>query len=211
MRRAAWRRLRRPPRTPSPTPHGPPTGWLEPRRAPPSWSGSSDAAGRPAFFSRSLAALGHDDPERRRARLYAVIETVIADEPQGFSLDDANIRRLCALAEVSRSGYYRRHGPHAPAGEDADLRDLIQRIALADRHYGCRRVARELRRQGLVVNHKRVARLMREDNLLALRAKPFVPRTTMRKHDCPVAKPNALGTLGHPPDPADPATGQDIG
>ncbi|MGO9770626.1 MAG: hypothetical protein ACLPSW_13915 [Roseiarcus sp.] len=61
---------------------------------------------------------------------------MIAFEPQGFSQDDANIRRLCALAEVSRAGYYRHFGPHAPAREDADLRDLIQRIALADRHCG---------------------------------------------------------------------------
>jgi putative transposase len=105
-----------------------------------------------------------------------------ADESQGFLEDDANIRRLCALGGVSRAGYYRHFGPHAPAREDADLRDLIQRIALADRHCGYRRVAHDLRRQGLIVNAKRVLRLMRADNLLSLRAKPFVPRTTMSRH-----------------------------
>ena len=130
------------------------------------------AADRPAtsgspFFSRSLAALGRDDLEQRRARLYAVIEDVIADAPQGFAHDEANIRHLCGLAGVSRAGYYRRRGPHWDARDDADLRDLIHRIALADRHYGYRRVKRELLRQGVVVNHKRVRRLMREDNLLA--------------------------------------------
>ena len=72
--------------------------------------------------------------------------------------------------------------PHAPARDDADLRDLIQRIALDHRHYGYRRIAQELRRQGLIVNAKRVLRLTREDNLLALRARPFVPRTTDSKH-----------------------------
>jgi len=95
---------------------------------------------------------------------------------------------------VSRAGYYRRRGAHPTAREDADLRDLIHRIALADRHCGYRRVKRELFRQGVVVNHKRVARLMREDNLLALRAKPFVPRTTMSKHDCPI-RPNLVRGL----------------
>ena len=105
-----------------------------------------------------------------------------ADESQGFLEDDANIRRLCALAEVSRAGYYRHFGPHAPAREDADLRDLIQREALAHRHYGYRRLAHALRRQGLIVNAKRVLRLMREDNLLSLRAKPFVPRTSDSRH-----------------------------
>ena len=105
-----------------------------------------------------------------------------AAEPQGFSQDDANIRRLCALGEASRAGYYRHFGPHAPAREDADLRDLIQREALAHRHYGYRRLAHALRRQGLIVNAKRVLRLMREDNLLSLRAKPFVPRTSDSRH-----------------------------
>jgi len=119
---------------------------------------------------------------------------VIADEPQGFAQDEANIRRLFALAEVSRASYYRRRGPHGAAREDADLRDLIHRIALADRHYGYRRVKHELFRQGVVVNLKRVARLMREDNLLALRGKPFVPRTTMSNHDCPI-RPNLVRGL----------------
>jgi putative transposase len=107
---------------------------------------------------------------------------MIALESQGFSHDDANIRRLCALGEVSRAGYYRHFGPHRLAREDADLRDLIQRAALGHRHYGYRRIAEELRRQGLIVNAKRVLRLMREDNLLSLRAKPFVPRTSDSRH-----------------------------
>ena len=56
------------------------------------------------------------------------------------------------------------------------MRDAIQRVALANRHYGYRRIAAQLRRDGLVVNHKRVLRLMRRDNLLCLRERPFVPR-----------------------------------
>ncbi len=107
---------------------------------------------------------------------------MIALESQGFSQDDANILRLCGLGGVSRAGYYRHFGPHAPAREDADLRDLIQRAALSHRHYGYRRIAQELRRQGLIVNAKRVLRLMRADNLLCLRARPFVPRTSDSRH-----------------------------
>ena len=105
-----------------------------------------------------------------------------SDESQGFLQNDANIERLCALGGVSRAGYYRHFGPHASARDDADLRDLIQRCALADRHCGYRRITHALRRQGLILNAKRVLRLMREDNLLALRAKPFVPRTTDSRH-----------------------------
>jgi len=107
---------------------------------------------------------------------------MIAAEPQGFSKDDANVERLCGLGGVSRAGYYRRFGPHPPQRDDANLRDLIQRIALDNRHYGYRRIAQELRRRGLIVNDKRVRRLTREDNLLVQRATPFVPTTTMSRH-----------------------------
>jgi putative transposase len=108
---------------------------------------------------------------------------MIAAEPQGFPKDDATVERLCRLGGVSRAGYYRHLGPHREKRDDADLRDLIQRIALANRRYGYRRIAHELRRRGLTVNMKRVRRLTREDNLLSQRARPFVPATTMSRHD----------------------------
>lgn len=108
-------------------------------------------------------------------------------EPQGFCEKDADIQRLCGLSGVSRAGYYRRFAPKAAKRDDADLRDLIHRIALADRGYGYRRIAHQLRRQGLLVNAKRVLRLTREDNLFALRRRPFVPQTTMSRHGFEVA------------------------
>jgi len=107
---------------------------------------------------------------------------MIAVGSQGFPQNDAAIARLCALGSVSRAGYYRFLGPHPAKRDDADLRDLIQKIALDNRCYGYRRIAKELRRQGLIVNDKRVRRLTREDNLLSQRAKPFVPATTMSRH-----------------------------
>jgi putative transposase len=116
-----------------------------------------------------------------------------AVEPQGFLKDDANVERLCALSRVSRAGYYRQFAPHAPRREDADLRDLIQRIALDNRYYGYRRIAFQLRRQGLIVNAKRVLRLTREDNLLALRGRPFVPQTTMSRHEFEIAPNRTRG------------------
>jgi len=63
------------------------------------------------------------------------------------------------------------------------MRDAIQRVALMDRFYGYRRIGWHLRNvDGLVVNDKRVRRLMRLDNLISLRHKPFVPRTTDSAH-----------------------------
>jgi len=43
------------------------------------------------------------------------------------------------------------------------LRDAIQRLALAHRQYGYRRIAALLGREGWQANHKRVLRLMHED------------------------------------------------
>ena len=49
------------------------------------------------------------------------------------------------------------------------MRSAIQEIALKHgRNYGYRRITAELRRRGMMVNHKRVARLMQADNLLTI-------------------------------------------
>jgi transposase InsO family protein len=89
---------------------------------------------------------------------------------------------MCALVETSRAGYYRHWRASAPRAEETGLRDRLQRLALAHRHYGYRRLGPLLRREGWQVNHKRVLRLLREDNLLCLRKKAFVPATTDSGH-----------------------------
>ena len=61
-----------------------------------------------------------------------------------------------------------------------ELRSQIQKIALRMPSYGYRRVQAELQRRGRQVNHKRVLRLMREDNLLCLRRRSFVCTTDSR-------------------------------
>ncbi len=59
-----------------------------------------------------------------------------------------------------------------------EVRSAIQQIAVEHRRrYGYRRISAELRRRGMVVNHKRVARIMREDNLLAVQPRQFVVTT----------------------------------
>jgi putative transposase len=98
--------------------------------------------------------------------------------PQG----ELTVERMCVLAGVNRAGYYRRWQASAPRQEETAVRDAIQRIALANRRYGYRRIAAQLRRDGFLVNHKRVLRLMRRDNLLCLRKRPFVPVTTDSRH-----------------------------
>ena len=84
---------------------------------------------------------------------------------------------MCELAQVSRAGWYRRRSPEPVARRDVELRDQIQKIALAWPAYGSRRITAELRRRGWTANRKRVRRLMREDNLLCLRKRRFVVTT----------------------------------
>jgi putative transposase len=77
------------------------------------------------------------------------------------------IDRMCFLAGVSRAGFYRYLRAQDPLQEEMAVRSEVQRIALEHHgRYGYRRITAELRRQGMPVNHKRVARLMREDNLV---------------------------------------------
>jgi putative transposase len=96
------------------------------------------------------------------------------------------IERMCMLAGVSRAGFYRRLRVEAPREEEMEVRAAIHEVALEHRgRYGYRRVSRELRRRGLVVNHKRVARLMREDNLLAVQPRAWV-QTTDSGHELTV-------------------------
>jgi len=91
-----------------------------------------------------------------------------------------SIGQACDVARVSRPGFYRHYDEHEPRQADMVLRDAIQRIVLDNRYYGYRRVTAELGNQGLVVNHKRVLRLMRLDNLLAVRKRRFVFTTDSR-------------------------------
>jgi putative transposase len=86
------------------------------------------------------------------------------------------VERMCQLGQVSRAGFYRYLQRGWQSEEEVALRSVIQDIVLEHRwRYGYRRVAAGLRAQGMIVNHKRIARLMREDNLLALRQEWFRP------------------------------------
>jgi len=105
------------------------------------------------------------------------------------------VSRLTGLAGASRAGYYRSWAASAPRQEETGVRDAIQRLALANRHYGYRRIGALLRREGFAVNHKRVLALMRQDNLLCLRTRPFVPATTNSRHGWQVVPNLARGMV----------------
>jgi putative transposase len=84
---------------------------------------------------------------------------------------------------IARSTFYYRRKTASP-GQDADVIDKIEAICLEFPGYGYRRVTRQLQNNELVINHKRVLRLMRESDLLC-RARRKRVKTTNSKHPFP--------------------------
>lgn len=101
---------------------------------------------------------------------------------------------MCRALEVSPAGYYRGHDrvPGTRATQNKQLVEKIKAAHGASRStYGSPKIYRQLRQQGEQVNHKRVARLMKEYGIRAKRVKKFT-QTTDSQHSLPVAE-NVLG------------------
>lgn len=89
-----------------------------------------------------------------------------------------SIERMCQIGQVSRASFYRSLEQEDSIDRDMEARSEIQKIVLEHRRrYGYRRVTAELRKRGMSINHKRVARIMREDNLLAVQPRAFIVTT----------------------------------
>ena len=100
---------------------------------------------------------------------------------------------LCQMTGLSRSGFYRSRRPRQASPVEMEIRDEMQRIAVESPAYGYRRITVELQNRGFVINHKRVLRMMRQDNLLCVRRRKFVA-TTDSRHNLPVY-PNLAGRM----------------
>ena len=90
------------------------------------------------------------------------------------------VTALCQMTGLNRAEYYRWRTLPAATPLAMELRHELQQTALQWPTYGYRRITAELQRRGFAVNHKRVLRLMREDNLLCLRRRSFVVTTRAR-------------------------------
>ena len=166
----------------------------------------ADKALESRFFQRSLAKSRGSSPTQRnqwRSGIYEHI-TEVMPSLQG----KLSVERMCMLAQVSRAGFYRWLKRKQPGVEETAVRAKIQEVAVEHhRRYGYRRITAELRHRGMLVNRKRVLRMMQEDNLLAIRRRKFVsydrfaasirgisqPRATNGTH---CTKP-ALGSRSH--------------
>ena len=112
------------------------------------------------------------------------------------------IRSLCAVLEVSSSGYYdwveRQTQPGPRAQENVQLAAQILQIHQSSRKtYGSPRIQFELSQSGQLHGRNRIARLMRQQNLCGRAKGRFRVRTTDSNHDQPIA-PNRLSELPAP-------------
>ena len=87
---------------------------------------------------------------------------------------------------ISRSTYYYRpRDILLKKKRDADIADTIEKICYEHPYYGYRRVTAALRRKGMVVNHKKVLKIMKKMRIQCRKARRFVS-TTDSKHNLKV-------------------------
>jgi transposase InsO family protein len=84
---------------------------------------------------------------------------------------------MCELAGVSRASFYRGWEQKAPGEAATALRDAAQKASLKHRTYGYRRIAALLERDGFHVGQEKVRRILKADNLLAIRRRKFIATT----------------------------------
>lgn len=96
------------------------------------------------------------------------------------------VKNACTNFQIGKSSYYDWKRKNQPKDNSPILRNEIQGIALEFPFYGYRRITKELHRRELQINHKKVLRMMKEDNLLCRRKRAFKPVTTDSNHSCKI-------------------------
>src|SRR6185503_6645536 len=97
-------------------------------------------------------------------------------EVRGAAAKGQTVSALCQRNGLNRAGFYRVRTPRQATPVEMEIRDEMQQIA-GGIAYGDRRITAELQKRGFAVNHKRVLRMMREDNLLCVRRRTFIVTT----------------------------------
>ena len=92
------------------------------------------------------------------------------------------IVNLCKDLPISKPTFYRLKENQNPPDLDRKLRLKIHKIVEEFPFYGYRRVTKELVNLGVIANHKKVLRIMKEENLICRRKKKFKPVTTQSNH-----------------------------
>ena len=93
------------------------------------------------------------------------------------------IYRQCELIRLARSSYY--YKPRGVGSDDFEFMHLIDEQYTKTPFYGIRRITEVLRRLGYIINHKRIARLMRVMGLEAIYPKPRLSKSNKEHQKYP--------------------------
>src|SRR6516225_1336917 len=115
------------------------------------------------FLKKSVRAFQGSSPAGSRQWRGCLFEEIRQAAAKGQA-----VNALCQMTGLNRAGFYRWRVPRPAMPVEMEIRDQLQKIALESPAYGYRRVTHELRHRGFDINHKRVLRMMREDNLLCV-------------------------------------------
>jgi len=112
------------------------------------------------------------------SEVYPAVEAIA--QSSAFS-----VASVCDVLRVSRSAFYawRNAAPSIEEERDSELAPLVRTVFWRHRRrYGARRIAAELADLGQTCSPRRVARLLKTQNLRAIQPKSFVPKTTDSRH-----------------------------
>jgi putative transposase len=125
----------------------------------------------------------------RPSKKYEVIQELVVTKESGF-----NVAYLCEIAGVSRSGYYRWLN-YAPKRAEKEKNDYEQHLVIKEiflqkrRKAGWRTIRMNLERQGIIMNHKKIRRLMKKYDLITQvrRRNPYrqIARATQQHRTLP--------------------------
>ena len=147
---------------------------------------AADIVQDPGGAHRRAGAAGRQAGARERVFKGGLARRIAAEKrdyvrhrrPRGLSVAEG-----CRLMGLARSTYY--DEPQGQPIEEARLVERIKEICAEWPSYGYRRVTAELHAEGILVNHKKVMRLMREHGLTVRPRRRFVA-TTDSDHDGPI-------------------------
>lgn len=92
------------------------------------------------------------------------------------------ISKACPILKVSRGSYYKWKNNGFVDCSNPPLLKEIHGIACEFPCYGYRRMTKELQRRGILINTKKVRKIMKQENLVCRRKKAFKPVTTDSNH-----------------------------
>lgn len=108
----------------------------------------------------------------------------------------------CDALGVDRSCYYRWRRPEADNPEEIHARELVREVFWRNsRRYGSRRIAAELKAEGVEMGRHRIRNIMKAESLRAIQPRSFVPKTTDSRHTLGYAENLLLGLKLPPANP----------